>query len=229
MENFKKDLACNITLISVLFCTVVHLLLITLNLFSVINLKLNINFNYLVAYLLVIICFALYIFGFFITKFKSLIMPSWFRILFYIAFFLFTNVYYVAGLYQNLIAVVFLFAYIAFLINIIALSVFFNIQKDEKNRLKSTVTFLITSVFMYSVATCALFQFIFSIVKVFAFPDYKFATLLVFVVEMSTMLFVSVVMAIVLNASLKRSKTLINACLIKTGMNQSSNKTIKRK
>lgn len=227
MENFKKDLACNISLISVLTFTLVHILILTLNLFGVINLKLHIEFNYLVAYALVIVCLALYIFGFFVSKFKNLSIPSWFRILFYVAFFLFTNTYYIAGLYHSIVAKVFLFAYIAFLINIISLSAFFNIQKDEKNRLKSTATFLITSVFMYSVATCALFQFVISIVKALAFPSYEFSTLLVFVVEMSAMLLVTIITTIVMSMSLKRSKALINACLIKTGPKASA-RTVKK-
>jgi len=228
MENFKKDLACNVTLICVLAFSVVHLLVLTLNLFGVTNIEFFENFNYLIAYILVIVCLGLYIFGFFISKFKNLEIPSWFRIMFYIAFFLFTNTYYTAGLYQYIYTVILFFAYIAFLVNIISLSVFYNIQKDEKNRLKSTNKYLITTVFFYATATNAIIQFIINIFKAFVVPKYIFSTLTVFVVEMSTMMLVTIIMAVVFAQSLKKTKYLINGCLIKIGNSNQSKRVVKQ-
>ena len=223
MNSFKKDLACNITLITVLSLTVIHLALLTLNLFGVFNFTLHSNFNYIVAYALVAVCLLLYIGGFFITKQKQIVFPVWFRIMFYIAFFLFTNTYYIVGAYNHIVAIAFFFAYFAFLINIICLSTFYNLQKDDKNKLKSTSSFLVTSVFLYSVGASALFNLFFSMAKVFFFPTYAFANLLTFVVEMSTMVLVSIIMSLVFSISLKKTKTLVNACLIKT-VNASANK-----
>lgn len=76
MNNFKKDLACNITLISVLAFTAIHILILTLNLFGVTKFEFYEGFNYLVAYILVVVCLALYVFGFFISKFKRLTIPK---------------------------------------------------------------------------------------------------------------------------------------------------------
>lgn len=228
MNEFKKDLACNITLICVLAFSFVHIALLTLNLFGVTELAFFEGFNYLIAYILVIVCLLLYVFGFFITKFKSIEMPKWFRMMFYIAFYLFTNVYYCLGMFQNIWALILFFAYIAFLVNIISLSVFYNVNKDEKNRLKSTNTYLVTSVFFYSVATNALVQFLIDAVKVFAFPNYIFTTLMAFVVEMSAMLLVTIIMTVIFASSLNRTKSLINGCLIKIGNSKRSTRTVKQ-
>lgn len=227
MNEFKKDLACNITLICVLAFSVIHILILTLNLFGVTELAFFEGFNYLIAYILVIVCLLLYIFGFFITKFKELTIPVWFRMMFYIAFYLFTNVYYTCGLYQNIYTVILFFAYIAFLVNISALSVFYNTQKDEKNRLKSTNKFLLTSVFFYSVAINAIIQFVINIFKAFVIPEYVFSNLTVFVIEMSTMLLVSIIMTIIFSVSLEKSKQLINGCLIRVGTKKST-RTVKQ-
>ena len=225
MNNFKKDLVCNITLICVLVFSFVHLTLLTLNLFGVTALEFRENFNYLIAYILAVVCLGLYIFGFFITKIKNLSIPAWFRMLFYIAFYLFTNVYYTLGLFGNIFALIAFFAYIAFLANIISLSVFYNVQKDEKNRLKSTNRFLLTSVFMYSVAINSIIMFLITTFKAFVFPNAELSTLVTFVIEMSTMLLVTIVVTLIFAGSLSKTKELINNCLIKTGEAKSNRST----
>ena len=84
----RSEFACNVTLLSVLACTAIHFLVITLNLFGAIKISLPPVFDYIVAYVLIAACLALYIFGFSITKFKSIMFPAWLRIMFYIAFFM---------------------------------------------------------------------------------------------------------------------------------------------
>ena len=227
MNEFKKDLTCNITLICVLAFSFVHILLLTLNLFSVTSLKFFEGFNYLIAYVLVVVCLGLYVFGFFIKKINGLEIPAWFRMMFYIAFYLFTNVYYSLGLFKNIYALVAFFVYIAFLVNIVSLSVFYNVQKDEKNRLKSTNKFLITSVFFYATAINALIQFVINVYKWIVVPNFKYSTLTMFVVEMSAMILVTIVMAVIFACSLNRTKTVVNGCLIKVGVKKST-RTIKQ-
>ena len=104
MNSFKKDLACNIALIVALVFSVVHLIVLTLGLFGTITLNVYEEFNYIFAYILVVLSLALFILSFFITKIKGLVVPAWFRIMFYIAFFLFTNTYYIIGGYRNIIS-----------------------------------------------------------------------------------------------------------------------------
>lgn len=213
--SFREDLLCNITLICTLSFTCIHLLLLTLNLFGVTRFGLNHGFSYIVAYILVIACLALYILGFYIYRFSRLYVPTWFRMLFYIAFYLFTNVYYILGWFSSILGLIFFYAYIAFLMCIISLSIYFNTQKDDKNKLKIAPRSLITSVFFYSIAGNSILQFIVNIIKVAFFKTYKFATLSTYLVEFGTMLGVSVIVAIVFAISLAQTKTFINACLIK--------------
>lgn len=218
MENFKKDLACNITLIVALVFTFVHLFILTLNLFGVTNLNFSGNFNYILAYVLVVLCLVLYIGSFFITKIKGLVVPSWFRIMFYIAFFLFTNTYYIAGGFTHIATIIIFFVYLSFLSTIANVSIFYNTQKDEKNRLKTSRNYITTSVFFYSLGTNAILELIITSIKSFVFPNFKFTTLNMFIVEMSSMILTTIILCFAFSISLARSKKLINYCLIKTNV-----------
>ena len=209
--------------------TVIHLMIVTLNLFGATELAFPTDFNYLFAYFLVIISLVLYILSFFIVKLKNFRVPNWISIVFYVAFFLFTNVYYVAGLFTNLVALIFLFIYISVMVNIICLSIFYNLQKDEKNRLRSSKAYIITSVFLFSVAVSSLFILVITAMKAFFFPTYEMATLYVFVIEMCTMVLSSLIINVSFSLSLSRSKVFINSCLIKLSLNQSTQRSVKDK
>lgn len=228
MNEFKKDLACNITLIGVLCCVITHIILLTLNLFGVISIAIADNFNYIVAYALIVISLALYVFGFFISKFKNITFPTWLRILFYVAFFIFTNTYYLTNLYENIIAMVVLFAYVAFLISVVSLSVFYNAQKDDKNRLKSTKKFIVTSVFFYSVGADFLFMIFTSIIQSFLLSASPLSTLPVLVAEMCVMLLVSILMTVFYSLSLSKDKVFVNACLVKYNSSKAVSKSVKQ-
>lgn len=214
-QSFKEDLLCNITLICTLSFTCIHLLLLTLNLFGITRFELDYSFNYMIAYILVIACLALYIFGFFIIKLSNLYIPTWFRTMFYIAFYLFTNIYYTFNWFNNLLGLIFFFAYLSFLMCIISLSIYFNTQKDDKNKLKIAPKSLISSVFFYSVAGNAMLQFLINFIKVLCFADYKFSTIHTYIIEFGTSLTICIAVAIAFALSLTRTKKFINACLIK--------------
>ena len=142
-------------------------------------------------------------------------MPAWFRMLFYIAFYLFTNVYYILNWFNTIVGLIFFYAYISFLACIISLSIYFNTQKDDKNKLKISPKSLITSVFFYAIAGNAIVQFVVNLVKIIAFPNYQFSTLPIYIAEFGTMIAVTAIVTIAFSMSLARSKTFINACLIK--------------
>lgn len=216
MNNFKKNLAVNISLIVVLVFTFVHLLLLTLNVFGVTSLNIYDGFNYFIAYMLVIFSLVLYILGFFIEKITKLVIPAWFQILFFIAFFLFTNTYYILNAYSNIFAMIALFAYLSLLVTIANISVFYHTQKDENNKLKASKNYIVTSIFFYSVGTNGLIELIITAIKAFAFQNYPLTTLNSYIVEFSAMILVTIVMTFALSLSLSKSKRFINACLIKT-------------
>ena len=213
--TFKEDLLCNITLICTLVFSGIHLLLITFNLIGITKFELYSSFNYILAYVLVIACLVLYILGFYVYHFSKIYMPSWFRMLFYIAFFLFTNVYYICNWFNTILGLIFFYAYISFLACIISLSIYFNTQKDEKNKLKIAPKSLISSIFFYSVAGNAIIQFAVNLVKVIAFKNYEFSTLGVYLIEFGVMILVTIAVTITFAISLAGNKKFINACLIK--------------
>lgn len=223
----KSEVGCNITLSAVLVATAIHILVLTLNLFGITNFSTPKNFNYIFAYVLTIICLALYIFGFSISKFKRIVFPAWLRIFFYIAFFLFTNIYYVLGLFTNLIAIIVFYAYIGFLISVLSVSIFYNTQKDDKNRLKSTNRFISLSVFCYSIAFATFAQFLISAVKVIFFGSAETTTLSVYVISTLAMLVVISALSIAFFVSLKKTKKFINACLVKYTMRVVVKKPVK--
>ena len=82
--------------------------------------------------------------------------------------------------------------------------------------------------FLYAVAINAMIQFLINAFKAFVVPNYVFSTLSAFVIEMSTMLLVSIIMAIIFYQSLVKTKSLINGCLIKIGNNKKSTRTVKQ-
>lgn len=215
MNNFKKNLAVNITLICVLSFSLIHLLILTLSLFNVFNLSLPADFSYIGAYILMIISFALYIVGFWIETIKTLKIPTWIKVTFYIALYIFTNVYYILGLYQNFAFLLIFIVFMAAFLNIIALSVFFNITKDDKNKVKTTTKLLTFNVSAYAVALCSLALFITSIIKVIFGVHFTLSALLTFVIEMSVMLVVCAIFNTIFALSHKKTKRILNACLIK--------------
>lgn len=219
MNSFRKNLVNNITLIVVLVFTLIHLLLLTLNVFDITKFDLYDGFNYFVAYILVIISLVLFILGFFIEKIAKLNIPSWFEVVFYVAFFLFTNTYYILNAYSNIFAIIILFAYLSFLVTIINISVFYHTQKDENNRLKASRNYIVTSIFFYSIGTNAILELFISAVKAFIFPNFILTTVSAYVVEFSVMVLTSIIMSILLNLSLLKSKKFINSCLIKKNSN----------
>ena len=223
----KLELACNLTLIGVLVATAIHILLLTLNLVGITNFAVPDGFSYIFAYILTIICLTLYIFGFFVARWKRIYFPLWLRIMFYAAFFLFTNVYYILGLHTKMWSIILLYAYLSFLICVLSVSVFYNTQKDEKNRLKATNRFITISVFLYSVALSTFVQFLISFFKVAFFKTAVNSTLLISVVSTATMIIVSIATVTAFYLSLSKTKKFINSCLVKFTVKRIVKKSVK--
>ena len=105
--------------------------------------------------------------------------------------------------------------YIAVLFNILAVSLFYNTQKDAKNVVKTTDRFLVFSCFAYAGLMTLVYQLISVLVKLLSNSTDVIASLAMIVSEMSVMLFVGFVFALLFAISLKRTRRLVNACLIK--------------
>lgn len=229
MKTLKKELACNITLISILVLTFAYMILLSFNLFGVITIAIPDYFNYIFAYVLIGISLLFYIFSFFYTSRCNFEFPTWLQIMFYIAFFVFTNVYYFSGLFENLVAVIIMFAYLSFIIMVASLSIFYNAQKDEGNRLKATRRFIITSTALYSLGFQLVLMFLVQTIKIIAFRTSPFNTLKMFVIESATMIGVTIVVTLLFWLSLRKSKKFINACLVRYDSSTEVKKSVKSK
>ena len=213
----KKIKLSNILLYTALALSGVWIVLLTLGAFKVFDLSAlaGKNFNYIAAYVIVIVGLLLYIGFMFIEKIKGLIIPEWFKNLFYISFFIFTNVYYFFGLYGTIAGLIIFDVCLACLLNIAAVSIFYNTQKDEKNSVKTTNKFLSLTTFSYAVSGGTIYLIIAGIIKIISKSSALLSSLAILVTEMSVILFVSIIFALMFILSMKRERRLINSCLIK--------------
>ena len=195
----------------------VWVILLALGAFNVLNVAsiAGTNFNYVIALILVIVGLLLYVGFMFVEKIRQIVIPAWFKCLFYVAFFVFTNVYYLFGLYHTIAGILVFDIYIAFLFNILGVSLFYNTQKDEKNVVKTTDKFLVFSTFAYAGVFEFVYMLIATLVKVIAKYNGVSAMLSVIVTELSVMILVGFIFAFVMVLSLKKEKRFVNACLIK--------------
>ncbi len=193
------------------------LVLLALGVFEVFNLAsiAGANFNYIGAFVIVIVALVLYIGFMLIEKWRSLSIPNWFKTLFYIAFFVFTNVYYFFSLYSTTAGLIIFDIYLACLLNIAGVSVFYNTQKDSKNAVKTTDKFLCFSTFCYAVTGGVVYEVISCLVKVIANAQGLFASLSLVVTELSIIMAVSLVFALFFALSMKKDRKFVNACLVK--------------
>lgn len=219
MEKTQKQSVkfSSILLWIVLVLSVAQIAILMLGLFGVMTPSFldRAGFNYIVGFVLVALCLALYITLMVIEKKKNLIIPEWFKIVFYIGFYVFTNVYYYFGLYVTLAGLIVFYVYLAFVLNILALSVFFNTQKSENNVLKTTTTFTALTTFTYAVSAGAMIETIISAFKIMFAKNSTFSSLSMFIIDICIIILVSIIMAIVYGTSLSKKKVVINKCLIK--------------
>jgi len=173
------------------------------------------HFNYIWALVIVVAGLLLYIVFMFIEKIRNLIIPNWFKCLFYLAFFVFTNVYYLFSWYHTVAGTIVFDVYLAVLLNIAAVSVFYNTQKDAKNIVKTTDRFLVFSCFAYASLGAVVYELISLVIKVISNGTGLLYGLPFVVTEIAVMLCVNFVFAIIFALSLKKTKAFINGCLIK--------------
>ena len=218
MEKTKKHIKIsNILLWCTLLFSLVHFTFLMLGLFNVLTPDcLNReHFSYITAFILVSVCLLIYILFVFIANKNNLVFPEWFLILFYIGLFMFTNTYYYLGWHENFIGISFIYAFAAVMFVIISLSAFYNTQKDKNGYLKTTTNYASATILAYSIALGTVAELIVSALKLIFIPNTIYASLSLFVLDISIIVLVSSIFAIMFYISLNRNKKLINGCLIK--------------
>lgn len=213
----KKNNFMTALIYSLLTLSLVHCVFLMLGLFNVLtpNCLQRETFNYIVAFALSAILIALYILFMFAETKKNLNIPTWFKVVLYVGLFVFMNVYYYLGLYTKLAGVIIAYVFLAVILNIFALALFFNSQKSEAGSLKSSNTYTCFSVFAITTCFATIFEVFVSTFKILLIKDSSFASLSMFVLDLSVIILVSLVFALMFSVSLSKSKRFINGCLIK--------------
>ena len=173
------------------------------------------SFNYLLAFFLILINLLLNILFMIIEKRNLLTIPEWFRVVFFIGFFVFTGVYYYFGLYLIIYTEIIAYIYLAVVLTILSLSIFFNLQKSDKNVVKTSNAYAAISTFTYSTAMFLIIETIVSAFKIVIHHNNVTNGLLIFLINSCVVILTSLILSIMFYESIKKSKKLINACLIK--------------
>lgn len=222
MKNTKKINFINIFTYCLLALCAVHFVFLMLGLFDVVNPKClsRDHFNYIVAFVLLAVLIGLYILFLFVETKKNLVIPTWFKIVLYVGLYVFINVYYYLGLYEHVAGIICAYVFLGVVLNIFALAIFFNTQKSENGYLKPTATYTCFSVF--AIATClgTICEIVVSTLKIMLIKTSTLASLSMAVVDLCTLILVSLVFALMFAVSLTHRKNLINGCLIKTYSNK---------
>ena len=205
-----------ITLICSLALSVAQIVILFLGVFGVLVPSWHIasNFNYLIAFCLIAINLILDI-VFMVIESKNLLeIPEWFRVVFFIGFFVFTNLYYYFNLYNLIYTEILFYVYLATVLSILSISIFYNVQKEGKT-VKSNNKFATVSTFTYATSMFLMIETVITAVKIL-FHGTKIANgLTLFLINSCVAILVSLVIAIIFYLSLTKTKKIINNCLIK--------------
>ncbi len=207
----------NIILWSALGFSLIHFTFLMLGLFNVLvpaSLE-RATFNYITAFILIAVCLVIYILFLFVTNKNNLVFPEWFLIMLYIGFFMFTNTYYYLGWHESIVGISFIYAFVSIIFVIISLSIFYNTQKDKNGYLKTTASYASSTILAYSIAFGTITELIVSAFKLIFLSSTIYASLSLFVLDISIIVFISSMFTILFYLSLNKNKKIINACLIK--------------
>ncbi|MBQ7452842.1 MAG: hypothetical protein IJS68_01075 [Clostridia bacterium] len=215
----KKNRATKIKsgfLIGALALSGLYFIFLLLGLFNVLKISaiLPETFNYLMAFAIIIACLALYSLALFIETHNRLEVPVWIACSFYIAFFIFTNIYYLFGLYSNTYFSLFFYVVLGVLVSILSLSIYFNCLKDEAGLLKNRVHFTGFILFAISTTLSVIFKLVVMFIKFVCNVGVNLT--LETIITFGILLLISTIFAICFDLSIGGKKTFANACLIKT-------------
>ena len=133
---------------------------------------------------------------------------------------MFTNIYYFFSIYSTIWGLIIFDAYLAVLLNILSVSLFYNSQKDNKNQVKTTEKFLVFTTFCYAAAGSLVIEVLSALMRMLTDKANITNSLAMFVTEACTMLVVSFAFALAFAMSMRKTKQLINSCLIKIDLTQ---------
>jgi len=155
-----------------------------------------------------------------IEKKKLLIIPEWFRVEFFIGFLIFTVVYYYFNLFNYLLTKIVLYVYLATVLSILSISIFFNVHKNDKNVAKTSNAYAGISTFTYATSMFLLIETVVTAIKIIINGSNIANGLSLFLIKSCTCIFVCLMFALAFYISLSKTKKFVNACLIQTRKEQ---------
>lgn len=170
-------------------------------------------FSYIVAFVLLGVCLLLFIALMLTEKLGKFSLPSWLKCVLYVGFFVFSNIYYFFGLFDYTITLIFFYVYLGFVLSVLSLSIFYNLQKTEAGIIKTNSSFVSFFTFCSTLAIGTIIELVVCSIKILAGTTALPAT--AFIVSICSMMIVSLIMAVAYYISLEKSKKFINLCLIK--------------
>lgn len=170
-------------------------------------------FSYIVAFVLLGVCLLLFIALMLTEKLGKFSLPGWLKCVLYVGFFVFSNIYYFFGLFDYTITLIFFYAYLGFVLSVLSLSIFYNLQKTEAGIIKTNSSFVSFFTFCSTLAIGTIIELVVCSIKILAGTTALPAT--AFIVSICSMMIVSLIMAVAYYISLEKSKKFINLCLIK--------------
>lgn len=224
MKNQKPSY---ITLSLSLALSVIYLVILFLGVFGVLvpAWQINSNFNYLIAFCLVAINFILTIVFLAIEKHSLLDIPEWFRVVFFVGFFIFTNLYYYFNLYNLIYTNIVFYLYLALVLSILSISIFYNVQREDKKVVKVNNKFASVSTFTYSTSIFLILEAVITGLKLL-FNNTLITNngIILFLINTCTVVLICAVISILFYVSLSRKKVFVNKCLIKVKMQDETQK-----
>ncbi len=193
-----------------------HLTFLLLSLFNVFRPEIMTreSFSYITSFILLVVCLSLFIALMLSEKLGKVTVPNWLKCVLYFGFFIFTNIYYTFGLFENFWTLILFYLYLGFVFNIFSLSVFYNLQKTESGIIKTNNGFVAFFTFSASVAGATIVEIIVTSIKILTKTTITNAT--GFIANLSAVVLISLTMATIFYISLTKTKKIINSCLIKS-------------
>lgn len=202
-------------LISALVLSVLWFGFLMLTLFKVIDISaiLAPSFNYLLAFASIVCCLGLYTLALFIENRNFLNVPVWISCCFYVAFFLFTNVYYLFDLYNIIWTNLLFYVCLSVLVSILSISIYYNCLKENDGTLKNKIGFTGFMLFCISITISVIFELVVMFIKfclntTINLTSHTLASFGILVLG-------ATIFAIIFHHSIKGNKKFANACLIK--------------
>lgn len=202
--------------IFVFIFSAIHLTFLLLSLFNVFrpDVMSRLTFSYITAFVLLAVCLLLFLALMLAEKLGKFSIPNWLKCVMYVGFFVFTNTYYTFGLFENFWTLLVFYAFLGFILNIISLSLFYNLQKSENGIIKTNNSFIVLFTLTASIAAATIVEIIATGIKILAKTNS--ISIVSFLANLGTIVIVSIIMSVIFYISLIKTKRLINHCLIKS-------------